>query len=315
MAILTYILLGWTVARTGLGRLSPQASWLAILGALSPELDALPGLVNPYLTARYFQGPLHSLLAAPFLAVLCAGTVRLISRQRLPWFKATEVAMAGVGAHLAVDAMNSFGIQWAWPIAKGWIHLDWISRSDPWPATILLVLLAVPALSKLVSSEIGAKSGSGRGAAIFALALVASYAGLRQQMHVRAEAMLESRLYDRIAPKRVAAIPDALNPFSWEGLVDNGRTIRSIPVPTLGEFDPDAGEIYYWPDNLKAWDAAKRGAQYQSFAPRLRWPIVEAVPDPEGWRVTTRDLALGIEIQTNLDPGGSIQTETVRYPK
>jgi len=309
MDVATHALTGWTLARCGLDRLTPRAAWIAILAATAPDADLALRAIWPSDYLLWHRGPSHSWFLLPLIAAICVALVALVFRTRLPWVKAWLVAVAAGAGHLLIDAINPAGAQWFWPFNEEWVHIDLTRRGDPWIAAILCAFAAAPALSQLVSSEIGARSTKGRGAAIFALVLVCLYAGVRYQFHLRALAMLDSRLYDRVAPKRAAVVPEPLHPFRWDGLVDTGGFVRELPVDTLGQFNPDAGMTYYPPENQAAVEAVAAGSLYQRMRPRMSWTVAEAIPEDETIQVTIRELRLGWIYQAVVDKAGRLQSE------
>ena len=117
-----------------------------------------------------------------------------IARRPLPLFKAGLVALAGGASHLLIDAINPLGAQWLWPLSETWFHADLIVRGDPW---IGAILRSWGPRRFFTAGQLGNRGQAerGRGAAIFALVLALLYIGARQQFHLRAIAMLESRIY------------------------------------------------------------------------------------------------------------------------
>ena len=69
-----------------------------------------------------------------------------------------------------------------------------------------LVAKAAPALSRLVSSEIGGRRSPGRGWAIFALLMLGAYDFGRYLAHERVLAMLDTRIYRGETPLRLRLI-------------------------------------------------------------------------------------------------------------
>jgi len=62
-----------------------------------------------------------------------------------------------------------YGVRLLSPWSERWYRADIHSVVDAWIWAVLLLALAAPALSRLVSSEIGARPGTGRGWAALAL--------------------------------------------------------------------------------------------------------------------------------------------------
>ena len=86
------------------------------------------------------------------------------------WKAAYVLSLIGVASHLLLDWTNAYGVRFLLPFSSRWFHLDLNNIVDLWIWGVLAVACIGPLLGRLVSSEIGARSGSGRGLAIFALA-------------------------------------------------------------------------------------------------------------------------------------------------
>ena len=90
--------------------------------------------------------------------------VRLFARRPLRWTGAYLISAIGVASHLALDSTNIYGVRLLLPFSARWFHLDITSVIDIWIWAMILLALAAPLISRLVSSEIGAKT-QGRGGA------------------------------------------------------------------------------------------------------------------------------------------------------
>ena len=113
---------------------------------------------------------------------------------------------------------------------------------------MLLLGWVGPMVGKLVSGEIGAQSGTGRGLAIFALSFFLIYDFGRFLSHQRAIEILNSRDYRDGPPIRTAAFPDAaVSPLKWTGYIERPEFVMHFTVNVLKEFDPTVGAIIFKP--------------------------------------------------------------------
>jgi inner membrane protein len=297
---LTHTLTGLALSRAGLNRWSAYATPLLLLAANAPDIDivAMAGGSTSYL--HYHRHLTHSFIAIPLLALLPVLLVRLFARKPFPWKSAWLVSLVGVATHPLLDSLNAYGVRWFLPFSGEWVHLDLCSLVDLWIWAILLLAVLAPMLAKLVSSEIGARPGGGRGWAIFALCCLPLYAGGRYLEHERALAVLDSRIYDGAAPLRVAAFPDMVNPFRWRGLVVTGPSYLLYNLNLLGEFDPADGRVFYkpmlGPAESAAASAARNTEAFQVFLDFSQYPLwhFRAVDAPSpGTRVEVTDLRFG----------------------
>ncbi len=255
---------------------------------------------GPAAYLHYHRHITHALLAVPFLAVLPVLLVRLFVRKQFDWKRAYVVSLIGAATHPVLDSLNVYGVRWFLPFSGEWVRLDTLFIVDLWLWAILLLAALAPAVSGLVSSEIGARSGGGRGLAIFALCFLVAYVGGRYFVHERATAVLDSRIYDGQAPLRVAAFPGPANPFAWTGLVETPRSYSLYRINLLGEFDPAVGRTFYkadpGPAEAAAAEAAKRTEVFRAFIEFSQFPLwrFTAVQDPQpAIRVEAMDLRFG----------------------
>ncbi len=311
---ITHTLSGVILSRAGLNRLSPHATLLLVAAVNAPDLDVLTEFMG--WGGSYHRGPSHSLVAMPLLALLVTGVVGLFRRQYFSWGRAYMVSLIGVASNPVFDLANSYGVRVLWPFSSRWIHADFVPIVDPWIWLLLLLGLVAPWFSRLVSSEIGAKSGSGRGAALFVLCLVCCYCFGRYLLHERAVAVLDSHMYQGEAPLRVGAMPSLANPFRWTGLVEGKEFFETYPEMNLPEgFDPSAGVVYYKPALGPEIARARETGPFRAFLDFAQWPLwrVTPLPGPEsGVTVELTDLRFGppggahFGVSARLDASGRV---------
>lgn len=129
---ITHSLTGLALSRAGLDRFCPRAVWLLLLSANAPDADIGVASQGAFRYLEAHRGYTHSLVAVPLLAVLTVGVVAAISREKLPWFRAWLLSVAGLVSHLLLDWTNSYGIRLCLPFSSRWFHLDLNSLFDIW---------------------------------------------------------------------------------------------------------------------------------------------------------------------------------------
>ena len=297
---LTHTLTGLALSRAGLNRRSVHATPILLLAANAPDIDivTLAGGSASYL--HYHRSITHSFFAIPFLALLPLLLVRPWARQRFDWKWAYLVSVIGVLSHLLLDWTNAYGIRFLLPFSNRWYRLDIANLVDVWIWAVLLMALLAPALARLVSSEIGARPGSGRGWAIAALSFLLLYGCGRYLLHERALATLDSRVYAGAVPARVAAFPRAASPFRWDGLVETDQFYSLLDVNLLGGFDPDSGRVLYKPEPVRREAAAAAAARrteafrvFLNFSQYPYWRFTPADHPEDAIRVDVMDLRFG----------------------
>jgi inner membrane protein len=236
----------------------------------------------------------------PVMALAPVVVVRLIGRRPVNWLGAWCASLIAVGLHLLLDWTNSYGARFLLPFSARWFHLDWTNVIDLWIWAVMALCLAGPFLARLVGSEIasGAALGRphGRVAACLALGLLLFYEGARANLHARATAVLDSRLYQQTAPLRTFALPDAANPFRWRGVVDTSAFVAVADLNLAAEFDPSRATIFLKPEPDPALDAARRSATFRQFLQFAQLPFWRISPAPDlenGKLVEVFDLRFG----------------------
>ena len=161
----------------------------------------------------------------------------------------------------------------------------------------LLLGLLIPAVFGLVGSEIGARREvfRGRWSAVCALLLICAMWWVRDYHHRKAITLLNSADYQGEIVLKTAAMPYAVNPFSWAGIVETENYYAEVPID-LGTtaVDPLAhAKILYKPQETPATLVAKSSPLGRVYLDWARFPFVENqhLPSPEqGYDIRFRDL-------------------------
>jgi len=309
---ITHTLTAVMFSRAGLNRLSPHATALLVLAANAPDLDILVAIAGPASYLHNHRGLTHSILGVPILALLVAALAMLAARKSFSWGRAYVLALIGVASNPLLDYVNAYGVRLLWPFSERWFNADLFYIVDVWVWVLLALGLLVPWMSALVGSEIGAQAGRGRGVAVVVLCTLSLYGFGRYLLHERAVAVLDSRIYQGEAPRRVAAMPTAVNPFHWTGLVEGNGFFKVYPhLSLLEEFNPSEGMLRYKPEPGPEIKRAGQMEQFRIFLGFAQWPLwsVTPVAEPEGGvEVKLVDLRFGgsysfAAVSTILAPG------------
>ena len=317
---LTHTLTGLMMARVGLGRTTERGgSLMLMLAANAPDMDALFGLPGSTAYIEYHRGFLHSLTCAPLLAVLPLLVSRWVRGAAITW-QTYLACVLGVLSHLALDFTNVYGIRLLLPFSSRWLHLDITDVVDPWIWLILLLALAAPSLSDLVSSAISGRTSLGprRGWAWFALIVLLSYDGFRFAAHQRAIAVMSAYNYGGDDAPHIYAMPEGprllANPLEWRGVIETSDEVLNVPVSLTGDFDPGRGEVDYPAPDSPAIEAVKKTHPFQVFLNFNQLPFWKVTPVEEGTLVQLIDLRFGTPRQGSfatvsavVAPDGSVR--------
>jgi inner membrane protein len=304
------------LARAGLNRFVPRGVLLLALAANAPDVDVISWLGGPLMYLRYHRGWTHTWLLTPALALVPALIVWLLERRKTRLLTLWTVALIGVASHPLLDWTNVYGIRMFMPFSPGWLRLDTVGVIDLWIWAMLFIGIAAPFLSRLVSSEIGAKSSSGRGWAWFVLIMLAGYEFAHYLAHQRAIETLDARLYQGAAPRRVAAFPGAASPLKWRGLVETESSFVLFDVDLLSTFDPAQGRTFYKPETGPAMEVAKGTDPFRvflNFSPYTLWRVQPPADPQDNTLVQAFDLRFGDPSQpgfmasAEIGPGGNVR--------
>jgi len=291
------------------------------------DIDAFSAFISPAAYLTWHRTYTHSLLASLIIAgVFSVGYQAWASRDLLSRLPARTVFVAVLFAqwlHLAMDAAQWQGAELFWPINPARIALDWLPTIDPWIISILVAAISFPEFFHLISSEIGAKDKRPRGfvGAVVGLIMVASYIGLRTDLHATAVAQMQNRSYAGELPRQVAAFSDFVSLVTWDGVAETESALHLVTVhinssrrsaldPGINLFKPEANPL------LQAAQATGAAIIFLRVA---RFPKATVQKMDIGSEVQIRDLryAAAAEatrepmVMVDFDPAGKIISSEV----
>jgi inner membrane protein len=326
---LTHALASYTLKRAAFPRIPRSATIAMLLVGTIADVDLLSAYISPSAFLTFHRTYFHSLLAAVLFSLLV--TLPFLLRKRsanenphptLPVFLA---AFSAAMLHLLLDLCQSTGVELFWPFSSRRFALDWLPHLDLWILAILLAGILLPALSRLITEEIGAKSKGPRGklGASLALAAMILYIAMRLVLHGNAVAAMESRTYRGESPRRVATFPESGSPFRWHGIVETESALHDLEVevgPTPS-FDPDSAITSYKPEPSPALDAARDTAVARRFLQAARFPKATVEKASDGFRITLRafpyshDLSSGWRVHALIetDPSGKVLSQELAW--
>ena len=174
---IAHTLVGASLARTRLGRLSPLAAPTLILGANAPDLDAVTMFIDRDLSLGFRRGWTHGVLALAVLPLLLTGLVCLVDRcsarirGRPPRARPgllLALAYLAVASHPALDWLNTYGVRFLMPFDGRWFYGDALFIGDPW----VWLLAGAAVVAGQSRSAAGTAGWLALGAALTALVVV-----------------------------------------------------------------------------------------------------------------------------------------------
>ena len=305
---------------------APKLLWaFTIPAGVIADIDTFSSFISPRAYLSWHRAYAHSLLASLIIACIFGAAYRLsASRELISRLSAGSVFVAVLLAqwlHLAMDAAQWQGVELFWPINPARIAVDWLPTIDPWIVSILIAAILFPEFFHLISSEIGAKDKRPRGfvGAIVGLVMVASYIGLRADLHATAVAQMQNRSYAGELPRQVATFSEFVSLVTWHGVADTESALHELTVhinssrrsaldPGINLFKPEANPL------LQAAQATETAKNFLRVA---RFPKATVQKMDTGWEVQIRDLRYAAAGETkhepmvivDFDPAGKIISE------
>jgi inner membrane protein len=316
---LTHALASYTLKRAAFPRLRRSATIAMLIAGTIADIDVLTKFAGPSAFLTFYRTYCHSLLAALMFSLLISLPFLLrkpaANENPLPPLPVFLAALAASVLHLLLDLSQSTGVELFWPFSTRRFALDWVASLDLWILGILLAGILLPALSRLVTEEIGAKSKGPRGkvGASLALATIILYFVLRFVLHGNALAAVESRTYRGESPRKAAAFPESASPFRWHGIVETESALHDIEmeVGPAASFEPDSAVTSYKPEPSPALDAARDSAVARRFLQVARFPKATVEKTPDGFHIILRafpyspDVSSGLRVHAQIDTDSS----------
>src|ERR1700682_3577640 len=160
---ITHTLVGLMLSRAGLNRGEKGTPLMLMLAANAPDMDAYPFFTNNLDYLQIHRGYTHAFLFAPLVALVPLLLVKAFTRTRFTLVTLATYAggLIAVLSHLLLDWTNVYGVRLMLPFSAKWYRLDSTDIIDPVILGVLILALGAPALSGLVTSEIGGRKSPG----------------------------------------------------------------------------------------------------------------------------------------------------------
>jgi membrane-bound metal-dependent hydrolase YbcI (DUF457 family) len=325
----THALASLTVGRAGAGKLSRLATPMLLVAGTIADLDWASAAGGPEKFLEWRRAATHSLIGTLAIAACVAAIFSILARGKsdtaaVKFTRAFVVCVTAATAHLLLDLTNSSGVELFWPFSIKRFGADLLAPLDVWLLILFALLLGVPAIFRLATSEIGAKAKTGISrAALAALVITMLYVGARWELHARAVMLMQDQLFHGETPAMIRAYPEGANPFIWDGVVTTTGTLQEARVPVmLGRpFPSERAVVFHKPveslalRNAQSTDSAIRFLRFAQF------PRAKVIPTEDGFRVEISDLRYdrdlsgegGIFVSIELDKQARVTKEEFQW--
>jgi len=304
------------LSRAGLNRGEKGTPLMIMLAANAPDMDTYNFFTDNLEYLQVHRGYTHSLVFAPLVALIPLLLVKAFTRTRftLVTLGAYLGCVLAVLSHLLLDWTNVYGVRLLLPFSAKWYRLDSTDIIDPVILGVLILAVAAPALSGLISSEMSGrkKVGPRQGWAWFALVVVLLYDAGRAMAHDRAISLIDAHNYKGAPAERISVFPVRFTLMRWRGIVEGDGFIYEVPVDLSADFDAAGGHTEYPAISSPAIDGARATRTFQVFESFNQLPFWTLLPVDDMVRVELLDLRFGsvqrpgFEAVAFVEPGGRV---------
>ncbi|MEO6238780.1 MAG: metal-dependent hydrolase [Vicinamibacterales bacterium] len=151
---ISHLAFGRTIAALDSHRmLGPGTVAACVIGAVTPDVDAVLMPFGWDIYLRLHQGGTHSLIGSLICAAMTAAALRL-HWTRVRYLTLWLAASAGTSSHLLLDAISGADIQLFWPWGRT-VSLPLFAMADPWLGGVLVFGLVMLLTRRRQSARAG----------------------------------------------------------------------------------------------------------------------------------------------------------------
>ncbi|MEM4658527.1 MAG: metal-dependent hydrolase [Candidatus Methanosuratincola sp.] len=257
MDTVTHGLIGALASNAGFHKKAGKYALVSfVVGAVFPDTDIALSIFGADVALRYHRGFTHSVVCAPFFALVLGFLTYLFSSFKNLWLLVL-MTLVGMLSHIFFDLITSYGTVIFDPLSQKRYALDLVFIIDPFITLPLIASLILIWRKRLPTVK----------TSISVFAYLALYLLLSYCARLDAEARLLAVASERgILVKRATVYPEPFAPFFWLGVIDGGdyyyRAKISIPASGVSKFEEvrkndespylnvakrlDLVRLYYW---------------------------------------------------------------------
>lgn len=265
---LSHTLLGIALSKAGLEQRYGRGTTLALVVASNlPDLDAALMFLggDAWLYRRTLT---HSVFGLPVLAA-AAGAVFHRFYPQISWKSFFGLILLGLGCHVFLDLLNSYGVVLLYPLSRQRFELSWVFIID----LVFWALLALPIVVSLLSAKPAPRVWRG---ALLGLGLYIGFCATGRA--VAGHVFHKSIVNEGMKPDFTYIFPEALGPHRFRGVVKEKGEFRLGLIHWLGGRLEWAGRFQSEDDDLLV-----RSARDSDFGRKLDWffkaPVWRRAPD------------------------------------
>jgi len=272
----THTFVGVALARTLPNGWLRHAVVTAVIASNLPDIDLVSGIPGTPTYMQYHRGITHSLAGVVILSLILTVAMYWFSGN---FWKTFAVALVAMITHPLLDFANNYGWRPFLPFDGTWYYGDVLFIIDPYLDVILLAGILTGRYFKTFKQTLACAS--------ILLAMVYIY--LRVDLHNEARIQLGRFAATIPGVERLAVLPEMVNPFMWDGIVETDRDILKVSISAL---DGVGSELARMPrgNSSEIITRAADTVSVMAFAGFARFPITRIQGERFGYRVTFLDF-------------------------
>lgn len=307
MEPITHALSGVVSSSLGIRQEFGSSGVIAFTAAcISPDIDSFISLMGQDLYLIHHRGLTHSVVFAPILALLLALFFSLFMKQ-MAFKNLFLLSLAGLGLHIALDLLNSYGTQIFYPFTHKAYSFDMDIILDAW--FFLPLLIGVLLISIFTNNQ--------RQIAASVLVILTVGCGVRFGQKAKAESLIKP-----LHPQtKFDIIPGSwkviYSPFYWRGVVSTPKDLKIYDVNTLNKRVVLIENMEILKEIEKY---TKKSKLLKAFNRWSRFPYYKVSEDKDGVTINYGDLRFvdkpdGFMAQVQLDSQGKVISEEFSFKK
>ncbi|HEX3035749.1 MAG TPA: metal-dependent hydrolase [Thermodesulfobacteriota bacterium] len=234
MDTITHGLIGVLASKSGFYQKARKAATIAFLvGAVFPDADVITAFFGPEFSLRYHRGITHSVIAAPFFALILGAIIYRFSSFKNFRFLTLMVAL-GTYSHIFFDLITSYGTVIFDPLSMERYSWNLVFILDPF--------ITIPVLIGLIICWKKEKLALRVSAALFVFLsfylLFCLYS--REAVEERLVNFTEERSLNVI---KSSVYPSPLAPIFWMGVIETDDKFYKVNMRLFGDDTRDVVEI------------------------------------------------------------------------
>jgi inner membrane protein len=293
------------MARTGLDRWTPHATWTAVIASNLPDIDIVAQFAGNAIWVDYHRGVTHTIVGIPILSLLLAVTMSTLSRARPrveSFKKHFAVALIVMPTHLILDWANTYGVRPFLPFNRHWYYGDTLFAVDFYLDLILL------------AGVITCHHASARRTSIAFATLASAMAYIGMILASRSVAQNQLANYTASRPEVVASSigPRFMDPFGWVGFLETDDDISTVRIDVLKDTIQKRDRMEKAPSSpvTEAADKTYSASVFRGYARYLATHVERRGAD---YRVLFIDFKTALSAEVLLDDKLRVLRESLKF--